>query len=118
VGAADLLVRVAGRERRLEPGDAGLVEPFVGHDQQLAHPVQRVVLAAAVTERGLLHPAAHVVERGVSQLGDVGVVKDQLGVAQPDLRVAQRGPVGRCRVECGDAYAGPPGGRLCGQPGT
>ena len=50
VGAADLLVRVPGSKGRLEPGGALLVEPLCGQEQQLADPVQRVLLASPVLD--------------------------------------------------------------------
>src|SRR5436305_2012966 len=64
---ADLAFGVAGGETGQEPLPAAVVEALLAHQQQASYPVERVVLAPAVAERGVLHPAANIVDRLVGQ---------------------------------------------------
>ena len=58
----DFAVGVAGGEPGAEAFPASLVQVGPGAQQQPADPVERIVLAAAMTECVLLHPTAHVVD--------------------------------------------------------
>jgi hypothetical protein len=82
-GVPDLLVHVTQRKagQQLLPGVRGEVVRAAA--QHPADPVQRVVLAAAVTGTGLLDPAADVVDGLEAESGDVEAVQ------HPD-RVRQR----------------------------
>lgn len=56
-GGGDLAIRVAGAQSLNQPGPALVVEVVAGFEQQLADPVQRICLAAAMPGLLLLHAA-------------------------------------------------------------
>jgi hypothetical protein len=80
-GGGDLAETITG-VRPAQPRSATAGELLGGGHQQLADPVQRIVLAAAVTEEGLLGPPADLIDHRVGQLDGVEVVHDHPGVAQ------------------------------------
>ena len=87
---AHLASRVAGFEQASELGVAAFVETFVRLGQESACPVERVVLAAPVTERLVLDPPPALVQLGVGELHEMKRVGDLGGVG--DHRV-EHGPV-------------------------
>jgi hypothetical protein len=72
VGGADFAFGVAGVEPGEHAGEAGGVEAVVAGQEPPADPVERVVLAASVTQGGLLGAAADLVERRVWRDGSHG----------------------------------------------
>jgi hypothetical protein len=83
-GGGDLPVGVACLEQSGELVLRVAVEPFVGHDQQLACPVERVVFVAAVAEQLLVDPTADLVELLAGQVrSDRGAVPTLLSVRFP-----------------------------------
>ena len=86
-GGGDLPVDVADVQPGQQPVPGAVGQVLVAAAQYPADRVQRVVLAAAVTQVVLLHPAAHVIDGGEPEPGDME------GVQHPG-RVRQRGPQG------------------------
>ena len=84
-GVADLAVGVACVEQAPQPDAAGVGDVLGRRHQQLARPVEGVVLAAAVPQGLVLDPAADLVEGVVAQSHDVERVRDLLGVRQRRL---------------------------------
>jgi hypothetical protein len=62
---SDLVMWVADAQAQQHAIVAALIEAFVTGEQQLADAIQRVVLAAAVAERLVLRPTAHLVDAAV-----------------------------------------------------
>ena len=112
-GDGDLPVQVAGLQRRLQLGPVLGGESLRAAAQQPPHLKQRVILVAAMTQRLLLHPAAHLVHGGVAQLHNVERVQHPDCVGQP---VGQRGGIPAERIKRGDLDAAPPGLLLLGDP--
>jgi hypothetical protein len=81
-GGRHLAETITGSQSRAQPSLAAASELLGGCQQQLADPVQRVTLAAAVAEGGLLDPSADLVDHGVGQLDGVEVVHDHPGVGK------------------------------------
>ena len=110
-GHAHLAFGVAGFEQAEQLGAAALVETFVGLGQQATAAVERVGLAAAMAERLVLHPAAHLVELGVGQLDEMERIGDLGGVGQH--RVEHR-PIRPGQIERRPLDRGP-ATRRCGR---
>jgi hypothetical protein len=89
-GGAHLTSRITGVEEAEQPVAAMVVEPFVGTGQQPAAPVERIVLAAAMTH-GLVDAATDLVELGVGQPQEMKRVGDLDGVGQHRV---EHGPIG------------------------
>jgi hypothetical protein len=66
-GSGHLAVRIAGAKKPDELLPAMVVDTLVCLGEQSSTTIERVVGAAAVAERGVLHPAAALVELGVGQ---------------------------------------------------
>jgi len=81
-GGGHLAETITGSQSRPQPRSATAGELVGGGQQQLADPVQRVMLAPAVTKEGLLGPPAGLVDHRVGQLDGVEVVHDHPGVAK------------------------------------
>lgn len=90
---AHLAFRVAGFEQTEQLRFAVRVEAFVGHHQQLATPIERIICAAAMAEGVVLDASADLIQLRVRQLHDVEWVSDL-------------GCVGKHRVEHGPIRAG------------
>ncbi|MEZ5240829.1 MAG: hypothetical protein R2696_03730 [Microthrixaceae bacterium] len=86
-GHADLAVWVSGLEESEELLGALLIETFVALGQQPARSVERVVFAASVPERLVLHPTTALVEAAVRELAHVERISDLGRVGQ---RVVER----------------------------
>ena len=71
VGDLDLDVALVGGERRVESGALPVGEMFLTGPQDVADPVERVGLAAAVAVDLLLQSAAALVDGGGSEFDDV-----------------------------------------------
>ena len=89
-GVSDLAVGVAGVEQASQSVAARVGDVLRRRHELLAGPVQRVVFAAAVAQRLVLDPAAHVVEGVVAQPHDVEGVRDLSGFGHSGV---ERGPV-------------------------
>lgn len=74
----DLAVGVARGEQAAQLGLGRLPKPFVSHDQQPSYAVERIGLAAAMTEGLLLNATADLVELVAGQLRQVERI-DNLG---------------------------------------
>ena len=92
---------------------AALVEAFVAGEQELANPIERVSFAAAMSERLVLDPPAHLVDAAVGdahhmeRVGDA----DRMVEVRGGSRAIALGQVG------GDDTDGPhPGRVLLGTP--
>jgi hypothetical protein len=85
-GGRHLAETITGSESRAQPRSATAGELFGGCQQQLGDPVQRIVLAPAVTKEGLLGPPAGLVDHRVGQLDGVEVIDDHGGVASGATR--------------------------------
>ena len=109
-GGGDLPVDVADVEpgQQPVPGDVGQV--FVSAAQDPPDRVQRVALAAAVTQVVLLDPAADIVDGGEPEPGDMEGVQHPGRVRQ---RRPQRGGVTAERVQRRHPDAVAPRLRLC-----
>jgi hypothetical protein len=81
-GGRHLATRVTGGKPSAQPRSSPAGELLGGRQQQLADPVQRVMLAAPVAQGGLLHAMADLVDHRVGQLDGVEVVHDHGGVAE------------------------------------
>ena len=68
---SQLAAGIVGCEQASQLGVAFGAEAFVGHGEQLADPVQRVVLGAPPAERVVLDAAAHLVDHLVGEAHDV-----------------------------------------------
>jgi hypothetical protein len=66
-GRADLPVRITGVEQPEQSAAAVVVEAFIGSCEEPSAAVERIVLAAAVTEGVVLHPPAALIQLGVGQ---------------------------------------------------
>ena len=113
VRGADFAVGVAELEEHEEPSEGGGAELFVAGEEPAADPVERVVLATAVSGGGMLGPAADLVERRVGQADHVEVIDHQPRVGQPD---SDGGGVGLVGVDHHVGDPGQPGGRLRAEP--
>jgi hypothetical protein len=118
--AERLVVRVTDTQPQQHPLVAAFIETFGTREQQLSDPIQRIGLATTMSERLVLHAAAHLVETAVRDphhmerirdagrviemrrpsrseaLGELG--GDDLDPGQPS-RVGLRGPspqISRC----------------------
>ena len=118
-GHADFAAWIAGLEEADELGPAVVVEAFVGLREEPPAPVQRVVLAASVAERVVLHPAPALIHRGVGDLDQMERIRDLPSGREhrvEDFAIGtgqiQRGPLDR--VEPGFRAAGQPGDGWCG----
>jgi hypothetical protein len=80
-------------------------ELLCGGDQQLADAVQRVMLAASKTERGLLDPTADLVDHDVGQPDGVEVVHHHGGVGKRD---DQRACLAAPRIQRDHGHRGQP----------
>src|SRR3546814_240269 len=90
---ADLALGIASFEQPGQLGVTALVETFVGLRQEPPCAVERVVLAAPMTEGLVLHPASALVQLLVGQLGDVERISDLANMAEAfveDLAVGAR----------------------------
>ncbi|GAA3867354.1 hypothetical protein GCM10022275_16320 [Tessaracoccus defluvii] len=79
-GDLDFNVTLISGERRGKTGVLPLGEVFTAGAQNVADPVQRVVLASSVAVDVLLDPAADLVDRGGAELDNVERVEDRDGV--------------------------------------
>src|SRR6202022_2305022 len=79
---ADLTARVTRVEEPEQLVPAVVVDAFVGLGQQAATPIQRIVCAATMTERLVLHPSATLIELLVRELHDMKRVCDLGGVGE------------------------------------
>ena len=103
---SDLAVRIAGGEPGAEPFPASLVEVAPGAQQQPSDPIQRIMLAAAVTELVLLDAAADVVDGFGGEADGVEVIDHQ---SRRGKHVTDRGGITAERIDCGDLDpVGPP----------
>ncbi len=90
---ADLALGIASFEQPAQLGVAAVVEPFVGLRQEPPCAVERIGLAAPMTEGLVLHPASALVQLVVGQLGEVERIGDLAGMPQAfveDLAVGAR----------------------------
>src|SRR5829696_1771137 len=99
----DLVVGVAGLETGLDPLDLAGGQLVRASAQRVADPVERIILAAAVAELVLLHPAPGFLHRLQAELDHVEGVQDGGGVFQ---LVTDRVAVAAERVQGGGAEAG------------
>ena len=90
-GVADLAVGVSGVEQAAQLGVSVVGDALRCHHEELAGPVEGVVLVAAVSQRLVLDSAADLVEGVVAQPHDVERVRDLSGLGQ---RRVERGAVG------------------------
>src|SRR5215218_10774048 len=81
-GGRDLPEGVADGQCRAQPCSTAASELLGRCQQQLANTVQRVTLAAAVAEGGLLDPSADLVDHQVGQPDGVEVVHDHPGMGK------------------------------------
>ena len=81
-GAEHLVVGVTDAQAEQHPVSASVVEAFAAGEEQLADPIQRVVLAAAVAERLVLDAAADLVDAPVGDPHDMERVGDTGGVIE------------------------------------
>jgi hypothetical protein len=81
-GRSHLAAGITSRQASPQPRSTTASELFGGGQQQLADPVQRIMLAAAVAQSGLLGPSADLVDHRVGQLDGVEVIHDHPGVTQ------------------------------------
>ena len=95
-GVSDLAVGFARVEQAPQSGAARVDDVLRRRHEQFARPVQLVVAAAAVAQRLVLDPAAHVVEGVVAQPHDVERVRDLSGFGHSGV---ERGPVGAREVQ-------------------
>ena len=81
-GDLDLDVAVVGGERCLQAGALPVGEVFLTRAQDVADPVERVGLAAAVAVDVLLDPATDLVDRGRAEFHDVEGIKHSDGILE------------------------------------
>ena len=81
-GDFDLDVSFVGGPRVLEPGALALGQVLFAGAQDVPDPVQRVVLAAAVTVDFLLDPAPDLINCLRGEFDDVEGVQDGAGVVE------------------------------------
>ena len=79
---ADFAARVAGGEEPEELRASVIVESFIGFGQQPSAPIERVVFAAPMTARLVLHAAAALVEFVVREFHNVERIRDLDSVRQ------------------------------------
>lgn len=91
-----LAVRVPGTQQTHQPFVLVIGELLGGHHEAPPGTEQRVVLAAAMAERLVLHAAPALVERGVGELDDMERVGDLDGVWEHRV---EHGPIGGRQVE-------------------
>ena len=89
-------------------------EALAGHDETSPTAVERVGLAAPMTERLVLHPASTLIQHLVGEAHDVERVRDLDGVREH--RVEHR-LVGRREIQRRPCDPGPPRLRSGGEPG-
>ena len=98
-GGGDLPAPVAGDESGSQPTPGPLGEPVGAAAQDAADPVERVATMTPMPVDVVLHAAAHLVERGQPELGDMERVEHANRVRE---LLMQRGGVAAERVQrCG-----------------
>lgn len=112
-GHLHLASRIPGSQQASSLGVASFVETFVGLGQQAAGPIQRVVLAASMTERLGLDPTATLIQLGVRQPDDVKWVGHLGGVGHHGV---EHLAVRSGQVQRGPLDAVPPLGRSLCEP--
>ncbi len=81
-GAEQFVVGVTDAQPEQHPLGTAAVEAFAAGEQQLANPIQRVVLAATMAEGLVLHPATDPVDAAVADAHDVQQVSNTAGVGE------------------------------------
>jgi hypothetical protein len=81
-GTEELVVGITDAQSEQHPIGTAFVEPFGASEEQLADPIQRVRLAAAMTEGLVLHPPPDLIDAAVGDPHDVKRIGDAAGVIE------------------------------------
>lgn len=114
-GVLDFAGRVAVTECLVEAFPAVLVEAFAAHQEQLADPVERVALPAAVADGGLLDALAALGDGLAGETHDVEPVDHDRHLGE-QVVVEDRGAVSLVRIDGHDLDPFDPVGGLFIEP--
>jgi len=97
-------VGITDAQAQQQPVAALVVEPFVAGEQQLADAIERVVLAASMAQRLVLHPPADLVQAPVADPDHVKWICHSGGVVQLGRQPGPEGlgQVGGHHLDAGD----------------